>query len=88
MSNDFALIQNRILAYVKEAAIVARGVEIPLDKSLLEAGIIDSFGIIEMIAFLEKEWTIKIRDEDITKEKMGSINKMAQLVIDCLKDRM
>jgi acyl carrier protein len=53
---------------------------LPLDQSLLELGILDSAGVIEFIVFVESTWGIEISDEDITKERMGSLIKMAALV--------
>ena len=55
---------------------------LPRDQSLVELGILDSFGIIELVEFLEQRWKISIDDADLTKERMGSINKMARLVIE------
>ena len=54
--------------------------EIPLDKSLVELGYMDSFGVIDTVAFIENKWKIKIEDEELTKEKFGSINKMVNLI--------
>ena len=56
--------------------------EIPLDKSLLAEGILDSYGIIELVEFIESHWGITIKDEEFTHEKMGSVNKMAKLIIE------
>ncbi len=53
---------------------------LPLDKSLVELGILDSFGVVELVAYLEDRWSISIKDEEITREKMGSIDKMVFLV--------
>jgi acyl carrier protein len=53
---------------------------LPRDESLLERGVLDSAGVIEFIVFVETTWVIGISDEDITKERMGSLNKMAALV--------
>ena len=53
---------------------------LPRDQSLVELGILDSFGVVELIEFLEQTWRITIADDEITKERMGSINKMAGLV--------
>ena len=53
---------------------------IPLDQSLVELGYMDSFGVIDMVTFLEGYYSITIKDDEITKEKFGSINKMAKLV--------
>jgi acyl carrier protein len=55
---------------------------LPRDESLLEIGVLDSAGVIEFIVFAETTWGIEISDEDITKERMGSLNKMAALVRD------
>ena len=53
---------------------------IPKDKSLVELGYLDSFAVIDMVTFIEKEWNIKIKDYEITKKYMGSINKMVALI--------
>lgn len=42
----------------------------------------DSFGIIDIVTFLEGSYSIKINDDEITKEKFGSINKMAKIVLE------
>jgi len=53
---------------------------LPLEKSLVELGILDSYGVVELVVFLETNWSIVIDDDEITREKMGSIKKMAALV--------
>ena len=70
----------RIVSYVKGAAILDPAQTIPLDESLLETGIFDSFGIVELITFVESEFNLEIPEEDISKEKMGSIRRMANYV--------
>ena len=40
----------------------------------------DSFGVIDTVTFIENKWKIKIEDEELTKEKFGSINKMVNLI--------
>jgi len=81
MDNTLSAIRAAIVSYVLEYHPSEFSAEtLPLDKSLLEIGVLDSYGVVELIAFLEVEWSIMIPDEDITKEKMGSIEKMANLV--------
>jgi acyl carrier protein len=60
---------------------------LPRDESLLEAGVLDSAGVIEFIVFVESAWGIEISDEDITRERMGSVNRMAALVQEYLDRR-
>jgi acyl carrier protein len=53
---------------------------LPRDQSLLELGVVDSAGVIELLVFVEATWGIEISDEDITSERIGSLNKLAALV--------
>jgi acyl carrier protein len=63
--------------YVRSVAILEPTQTIPLDQSLVEAGIFDSFAVVELLTFLESAFEVTIPDEDITREKLGSIRKMA-----------
>lgn len=70
----------RILEYLKTAVLLDPGEEIPLDQSLMETGILDSYGIVDLLTFIEVEFGLAIPDADVTKEKMGSIRKMARYI--------
>lgn len=75
-------IRRVIIDYVLTNHVCAYDTEtIPLDQSLVELGVMDSYGVVELVDFLERTWAISIADSEITKEKMGSINKMTRLVI-------
>jgi acyl carrier protein len=47
---------------------------------LLESGVIDSLGVLELVAFLQQEFGIAISDDDLTPENFKSIECMAQFV--------
>ena len=47
----------------------------------MELGFLDSHAVVELVEFLEKNWNISILNEEITREKMGSLNKMATLIL-------
>jgi acyl carrier protein len=70
----------RIVEYVRNVAILDPSQEIPLDRSLIEAGIFDSFAVVEMLTFLETTFQLTIPEKDVTREKFGSIQKMANYV--------
>ncbi len=78
-SNSEAFIQS-ILEYLKSSVLLDPGVAIPLDRSLMESGILDSYGIVDLLTFIEREFGLAIPDEDLTREKMGSIRKMANYI--------
>ena len=46
-------------------------------ESFLESGIIDSTGILELVEFLETEFSITIDDEELIPENLESIEKIA-----------
>jgi len=43
------------------------------NDSLLEKGIIDSVGILELVSFLEETFDIKVQDEELVPENLDSI---------------
>ncbi|HDK27847.1 MAG TPA: acyl carrier protein [Candidatus Atribacteria bacterium] len=43
------------------------------NDSLLEKGIIDSVGILELVSFLEETFDIKVEDEELVPENLDSI---------------
>ena len=47
--------------------------EIDEKASLLENGIIDSTGVLELIAFIEETYGIKVEDEEIVPENLDTI---------------
>lgn len=49
-------------------------------ESLLEAGVIDSTGVLELVAFLESEFGLAVGDADIVPENLDSISRIAGYV--------
>ena len=50
------------------------------DESLLDLGIIDSTGVLEMVAFVEEEFGIDVKDEELVPENLDSISNLAAYV--------
>ena len=46
------------------------------ETSFLEEGIIDSTGILELVTFLEEEFSIEVEDEELVPENLDSINNV------------
>ena len=44
------------------------------DTSFLEQGIIDSTGILELVDWLESEFSISVDDEELVPENLDSVN--------------
>jgi acyl carrier protein len=50
------------------------------DSSFLEEGIIDSVGVMELVAFLETTFNFRVEDEEIIPENLDSVNKLTVYV--------
>jgi acyl carrier protein len=50
------------------------------DTSFLEAGIIDSTGVLELVGFLERTYTLEIRDEELVPENLDSLANIEAFV--------
>ncbi len=48
--------------------------------SLLELGIIDSTGVLELVSFLEQKYGFTIQDEELVPENLDSIDRLVQFV--------
>jgi acyl carrier protein len=54
--------------------------EIRDDESLLEAGVIDSTGMLEMVLFLEQHFGLKVEDRELVPENLDSMDRLVQFV--------
>ena len=50
------------------------------DESFLETGIIDSTGVLELVAFLESTYGFRVRDNELTPDNLDSLDKVAAFV--------
>jgi len=47
------------------------------DASFLEAGLIDSTGVLELVCFLESDFKIQVEDEEMLPKNLDSISAIA-----------
>jgi len=50
------------------------------DDPLIDKGIIDSMGMLELIAFAEEEYNIEVEDEEVIPDNFGTVNKLSAYV--------
>ena len=68
--------RNKIKSFIIENFLFGNADGLNDDTSFLEEGIIDSTGVLELIAFLEEEFDIKVQDEELIPENLDSIDKV------------
>ena len=50
------------------------------DTSLTESGVVDSTGILELVSFLEKEFSITVEDEELIPENLDAVDRISQYI--------
>lgn len=83
-SDNTAVIKERVKTYVYQA-VHAEKDKIRDDSLIFKEGYIDSMGFILMIVFIEKEFSIKTDDEDLTEDNFESINTITDYISRKLK---
>ena len=68
-------VQEKLLDFICQVFCVEVE-EIDLNKSLIDEGIIDSFGLIEISSFLENTFSIEVAETEMIRENFGSVCKI------------
>jgi len=71
---------NELAAFIRTELLHGRSVNFDADQDLLSAGIIDSLGILRLVAFMEDQLGIQVLDEDVVFENFSSIKVMNDYV--------
>lgn len=79
MSVDRKEIQQEIVGFVCRNFLVEPE-EFAVDQSLVDQGIIDSFGLVEIAAHLKKKYGVATVESEMNRDNFGSIVKMAAYV--------
>jgi acyl carrier protein len=66
-----------LLDYIKKELAVGSKRNIQMNDDLLSAGIIDSLGVLQLVAFIEEQFNIQMPDEDVVLENFQSVNSLA-----------
>jgi acyl carrier protein len=72
-----ATIRERIRAFVVDAFFVDDFTD---EELFVTAGIIDSMGMVQLVAFLEAEFEIDIQEEDLVPENLDSLARATAFV--------
>lgn len=54
--------------------------EFDRDDNLIDSGVLDSLSTLNLVSYLEEEYEIRIKSEDITLENFGTVDQLAALI--------
>ena len=69
-----------VTEYVTEEYLEEDDDELSLDSPLISAGIVDSFSMVSLKAFLENKYQISIPDDKASPEAFDTVRKICVLV--------
>ena len=72
--------KREIRTFIVETFLFGQDSGLTEDTSFLEQGIVDSTGVLELVAHLEKTYNIKVKDEELIPDNLDSINSIASFL--------
>ena len=73
-------IQTEVQSFVVDRFLLGNAAGLTASQSLLDSGVMDSTGVMELVLFLEETYSIKVADTELTPENLDSIDKIAGFV--------
>jgi acyl carrier protein len=67
-------VRDRVRQFIKDSFLID---EIADDDSFLENGILDSLGVLQLVAFVESEFGVHVADTDLVPENFDSVARVA-----------
>jgi acyl carrier protein len=70
-------VKDTVMNFIRENFIMGRS-DVVLDEkvSLIDSGVMDSTGVLELVEFLEAQYSIKIEDEELVPENLETIENI------------
>lgn len=75
------VMEEKIRDYIEDNLLFGgTNVEFDNDSSLLELGIVDSVGVMELVLFVEEHYDLRIEDDEIIPDNFDSVNQLAHYI--------
>ncbi len=66
--------------FIRQRFPLAGSKELTQELSLLESGIVDSLGVLDLVGFIGEQFGIEAQDEDLVPENFDSIDALTRFV--------
>lgn len=77
-----ATVASDVTAFIVENFLFGDASEAPAQEtSFMDTGLIDSTGILEVVAFLEEKYEIEVDDDELVPENFDSVGNIAGYVV-------
>jgi acyl carrier protein len=73
-------IRSSVHDFILQRFPAAQAQGLSADDSLLDLGIVDSLGVLEIVTFIEQTFGVALADDEMIAENFASVSAMAGLV--------
>jgi acyl carrier protein len=73
-------IEKRLRAFIRETFPVAAESELAPEQSLIDSGVLDSIGVLNLMNWLEREFSIFVEDYEVIPENVDGIDRLVRYV--------
>jgi acyl carrier protein len=73
-------VQDDVRGFILETFFVADAAELSDDLSLIDSGIVDSTGMLDVILYLEERYSFHVEDTETTPANLETIGRIASYV--------
>ena len=77
-----------IRKYIIDSFIKEDNAQLNDEFSFIEEGVIDSVGVLELVAFIEMSFHIRVEDEELVPNNLDSINKLVTYIESKIKKKL
>ena len=70
----------KVRSYIRENFLFGKDDALGDQDSLIDGGIIDSTGVMEVVTFIETEFAVTIHDDDLVPENLDSIGSISAFI--------
>ena len=74
-------VKNKLRTYICEEILKNKDYPLKNDEALISGGLIDSFSLVHVAVFIEKEIGVQIPDTDLAIGTMDTINAMTKRIL-------
>lgn len=74
-------VATEIRTFIVSNFLFGQGNDFSDDQSFLESGIIDSTGLLELVAFVEERYGISIADRELVPQNLDSLGNISRFIV-------
>ena len=74
-------IREKVAGFIRQNFLFDRNRALNPDVSLISTGILDSTGILELIAFIEEDFGVTFADDELVSENFDTIDSIVAILL-------